>query len=111
MLIAFVQDKATDTAGLGTEGNGGASVPEPDGDGYDSDTTVLYGTPEPEDCGTPGSSDSLQLKARTSWILTTLVLGLDTLAVDIIGLKEDCLEVSTTMIFDSFSRSKSYHIT
>ena len=63
MLIASVQHKATDTAGLSTEGNGGASTPEPDGDGYDSDATVLYKTPEPEDRGTPGSSGSTSVES------------------------------------------------
>ena len=80
MLIASVQDKATDTAGLSTEGNGGVSTPEPDGDGYNSDATILYKTPEPEDRGTPGSSGSLlqctSVESTYTWILTTLVLGL-----------------------------------
>jgi hypothetical protein len=60
MLIYFVQDKATDTADLSTEGNGGASAHEHEGDGYDSDATVLYKTPE---CGSPGSIGSTSVES------------------------------------------------
>ena len=44
MLIASVEDKVTDTSDLTTEGNGGTSTPETDGDGYDSDASLVQNT-------------------------------------------------------------------